>query len=259
MKANYSKMYQLQNFGEERLQHWNLAAAVGGKGHVDVTRMTHAERREALEVKIADVVNNPLAAMANANYNVRWDDVEGEEAQRAAAAAVEIGAPPNPVQQDPADSDFDDDGDDSDSDSSDASLNGDSASDDEEAGAPAVARFWDAPAPRPPRVARVAVAQGRVAGALRAVADAHVRRLLREDQVLDRPENPLAGPIEIEDEGDMEDEGNLAVAEAAVIEGEGEVDDPDEEDLNAAVEAVEAAVARADREARRQAADVVVL
>jgi len=100
MKANYSKMYQLQNFGEERLQHWNLAPAAGEKGHIDVTRMTHAERREALEVKIVDVVNNPLAAMANANYNVRWDDVEGEEAQRAAAAAVEIGVPPNPVQED---------------------------------------------------------------------------------------------------------------------------------------------------------------
>ena len=45
-RANYSKMYRLQNFGEERLQHWNLAPAEGEPGYVDVTRMTHAERRE---------------------------------------------------------------------------------------------------------------------------------------------------------------------------------------------------------------------
>jgi hypothetical protein len=45
----------------------------------------------------------------------------------------------------------------------------------------------------------------------------------------------------------------------AVAVAEGEADDPNEGDLEAAVEAVEAAVALADQEARGRAADVVIL
>jgi hypothetical protein len=211
MKANYSKMYQLQNFGEERLQHWNLATEDGNAGQVDVTQLTHTERQFALEVKITDVLNNPLAGIANANYNVRWDDVEAEEAQQAAVALVAAGGNPPPMAPGAGVDDSDNDSDSDDESEASIDNNGESGTDSESE---------DDRAPRP---VRRAAQQGREAWARAARADADIRRMLRED-----PEAPEA---------------------------------PQNDDMRAAVEAVDAAVAQAEavENARVRAGGIIVL
>jgi hypothetical protein len=241
MKANYSKLYQLQNFGEERLQHWNLAPNDEGRDHVDVTAMTHAERREALEVKISDVIGNPVGDMANANYNLRWDELEARQAHRAVAAgAVAAGGPhvawpPLPdvgvagnIVVDSEDDDSDDDSD-SDSDAGHVGVDnnlgdesGMSGSDDAESDGELNETFEEA-ARRAPRAIRGAVENGRVAGALRVAADAQARRVIREHEAPEAPEAHEA-PEDFEapeapeahDEGQDDIDMNIRAIEAAV-------------------------------------------
>jgi len=72
MKGNAVKMYQLRCTGEETLSHPNMAS----DNAVDFSLLATDSRRDALDVKIADVDDNPAAEVAENDYNARHDALE---------------------------------------------------------------------------------------------------------------------------------------------------------------------------------------